>query len=87
MFRPIVRLTAADLATARRLLGKDAIIGVTASSAEEALQAANAGADYLGIGTVFATPTSVNLIQTDLLFNRNSLASVIHAHKTLLKLI
>jgi len=87
VFRPIVRLTAADLATARRLLGKDAIIGVTASSAEEALQAANAGADYLGIGTVFATPTSVNLIQTDLLFNRNSLASVIHAHKTLLKLI
>ena len=63
----------ADLATARRLLGKDAIIGVTASSAEEALQAANAGADYLGIGTVFATPTSVNLFRSNPLPNQNSL--------------
>ena len=46
-----------DLATARRLLGPDAIIGVTANSESEALEAARDGADYLGIGTVFATPT------------------------------
>ncbi|KAF2144195.1 uncharacterized protein K452DRAFT_267411 [Aplosporella prunicola CBS 121167] len=49
-----------DLASARRILGKDAIIGVTASSVEEALRATEGGADYLGIGTVFATPTKEN---------------------------
>lgn len=49
-----------DLKTARALLGKDAIIGVTANSEEEALEAARDGADYLGVGTVFATPTKEN---------------------------
>ena len=49
-----------DLKTARRLLGPDAIIGVTASSAAEALAAAADGASYLGIGTVYATPTKNN---------------------------
>ncbi|CAM1505358.1 Fc.00g109950.m01.CDS01 [Cosmosporella sp. VM-42] len=42
---------------ARKLLGPDKIIGVTASSKEEALKACEAGADYLGIGTVYATQT------------------------------
>ena len=46
-----------DLKTARKLLGPDAIIGVTASNENEAIQAAKDGASYLGIGTVFATPT------------------------------
>jgi thiamine-phosphate diphosphorylase/hydroxyethylthiazole kinase len=49
-----------DLASARRILGKDAIIGVTANSETEAIIAARDGADYLGIGTVFATPTKDN---------------------------
>ena len=49
-----------DLKTARKLLGPDAIIGVTANSEEEAIIAAKDGADYLGIGTVFATPTKEN---------------------------
>ncbi|EME45837.1 hypothetical protein DOTSEDRAFT_171476 [Dothistroma septosporum NZE10] len=49
-----------DLITARQILGPDAIIGVTANSEAEALQAAKDGADYLGIGTVFATPTKEN---------------------------
>ena len=49
-----------DLATARKLLGERAIIGVTACSVEEALKAAAGGADYLGLGTVFATPTKEN---------------------------
>lgn len=49
-----------DIATARRILGDKAIIGVTASSVTEALEAAKAGADYLGLGTVFATPTKEN---------------------------
>jgi thiamine-phosphate diphosphorylase/hydroxyethylthiazole kinase len=46
-----------DAATARKLLGPNKIIGVTASSIEEAEKAVKDGADYLGIGTVFTTPT------------------------------
>ena len=46
-----------DLQTARKILGPDAIIGVTANNKDEALEAAKDGADYLGIGTVYATPT------------------------------
>lgn len=46
-----------DPLVARRILGPDALIGVTVSSCAEAISAINAGADYLGIGTVYATPT------------------------------
>ncbi|KAI1771375.1 TMP-TENI-domain-containing protein [Hypoxylon cercidicola] len=49
-----------DLPTARRILGEDAIIGVTVSNLLEVEAAAKGGADYLGIGTVFATPTKEN---------------------------
>ncbi|KAK6205881.1 hypothetical protein LQW54_008071 [Pestalotiopsis sp. IQ-011] len=49
-----------DLAMARRLLGNDKIIGVTASNLQEVEAASTGGADYLGIGTVFATPTKEN---------------------------
>ncbi|KAI0592949.1 TMP-TENI-domain-containing protein [Biscogniauxia sp. FL1348] len=49
-----------DISSARRLLGPDAIIGVTVSNARETEAACAAGADYLGIGTVFATPTKEN---------------------------
>ena len=49
-----------SLSTVRSLLGPDAIIGVTASSIEEATKAINGGADYLGIGTMFATPTKTD---------------------------
>ncbi|KAK2600296.1 thiamine biosynthetic bifunctional enzyme [Conoideocrella luteorostrata] len=45
------------LQQARKLLGPDKIIGVTASSKDEALKACAAGASYLGIGTVYATST------------------------------
>lgn len=42
---------------AKRALPANAIIGMTASSVDEAEAAINGGADYLGIGTMFATPT------------------------------
>ncbi|KAF4121244.1 thiamine-phosphate diphosphorylase / hydroxyethylthiazole kinase [Geosmithia morbida] len=42
---------------AKKLLGDNKIIGVTASTVDEAKKAAAAGADYLGIGTVYATST------------------------------
>jgi thiamine-phosphate pyrophosphorylase len=40
---------------ARRLLGKNKIIGVSASTAAEARAAAAASADYVGLGPVFWT--------------------------------
>ncbi|MCJ1449626.1 MAG: hypothetical protein MMC23_010148 [Stictis urceolatum] len=46
-----------DLATARSLLGQNTVIGVTCHSVEEAHTAVLGGADYIGIGTIFATPT------------------------------
>lgn len=46
-----------ELSAARKLLGPDAVIGVTVSTVEEALKACEGGADYLGIGTVYATQT------------------------------
>ncbi|CAK7269076.1 thiamine biosynthetic bifunctional enzyme [Sporothrix epigloea] len=49
-----------DVPTARKMLGADAIIGVTASTLDEAVTACRDGADYLGLGTVFATSTKTN---------------------------
>lgn len=46
-----------DLATARKLLGPEAVIGVSCNSINEAQEAAAGGASYLGIGTMFATST------------------------------
>lgn len=45
----------ATLEEARKILGKDKIIGVSVSTLEEARNAEAGGADYLGIGTVFFT--------------------------------
>jgi thiamine-phosphate pyrophosphorylase len=45
-----------DPVSARGVIGPDAVLGVSVSSAEEALSAERDGADYLGV-TVWATPT------------------------------
>jgi thiamine-phosphate pyrophosphorylase len=45
-----------DPASARRVLGPDAVLGVSVSTPDEALAAERDGADYLGV-TVWATPT------------------------------
>lgn len=42
---------------ARKILGSDKIIGVSTTLPEEARQAQADGADYLGVGAVFATGT------------------------------
>lgn len=47
-------------AEARKILGEDKIIGVSAALPEEAAAAEAAGADYLGVGAVFATATKTN---------------------------
>jgi thiamine-phosphate pyrophosphorylase len=46
-----------NLKDARRLLGRDKIIGVSVRSAEEARQAEQDGADYIAASGVFATDT------------------------------
>jgi thiamine-phosphate diphosphorylase/hydroxyethylthiazole kinase len=50
-----------NIAEARKLLGEDAVIGVSVSSVEEAQEAVEYGADYLGIGTMFATATKTDI--------------------------
>lgn len=45
------------IADARGLLGTSATIGRSISSAREAIEAVREGADYLGVGTIYATPT------------------------------
>ena len=45
---------------ARRLLGPDKLIGVSAHTVEEALRAQAAGADYLGVGAAFVTGTKTD---------------------------
>jgi len=41
----------------RRLIGPDKILGVSAGTVEEALKAQKDGADYLGVGAAYPTPT------------------------------
>jgi thiamine-phosphate pyrophosphorylase len=45
---------------AREVLGPDALIGITASSLSLALQAEQAGADYIGFGPIFKTRSKDN---------------------------
>ena len=66
-----VHLGQSDLpaSVARKLLGEDKIIGVSAAKVEEAVKAASEGADYLGVGAVFSTSTKTNTrpVTTELL--------------------
>ena len=48
------------LVEARRVLGPDKIIGVSAHSVAEAIEAEKNGADYLGVGSVFTTSTKLD---------------------------
>ncbi|GAA0717203.1 thiamine-phosphate pyrophosphorylase [Halorubrum trapanicum] len=52
-----VHLGQSDLPTsvAREQLGEDAVVGVSASTVEQARAAEDAGADYLGVGAVYGT--------------------------------
>lgn len=49
-----------DVITARRLVGKDFIIGASARTVETAVAAERDGADYLGVGAVFGTSTKAD---------------------------
>ena len=52
------------VATARRLLGEGKIIGATAKTVPQAMEAYEQGADYLGVGAIYPTTTKVKTVLT-----------------------
>ena len=60
-----VHVGAGDLPVAeiRRRAGEDFIIGATAKTVEQARFAQRSGADYLGVGAVFSSPTKRNALR------------------------
>lgn len=64
---------------ARKLMGKMSIIGVSASSPEEAQRAENEGADYIGFGHIFPTSSKLKRsspLGTDILQKTATLISL-----------
>ena len=61
-----VHVGASDMpvATARKLMGKDKIVGATAKTVPWAMEACEQGADYLGVGAIFPTTTKVKTVLT-----------------------
>lgn len=55
-----------DVQSAREILGKNKIVGVSTHAPEQALKAVEDGADYIGVGPVFATPTKQGRIPVGL---------------------
>ena len=51
---------------ARRIVGPNKIVGVSASNLAEALEAIEQGADYLGVGAMFATGTKTDAALTSM---------------------
>ena len=49
-------------AKAREMLDPDAIVGVSAQTVEQALEAQASGADYLGVGALIPTPTKPDAV-------------------------
>ncbi len=49
---------------ARKILGPDKIIGATAKTVPQALEAYEQGADYLGVGAIYPTTTKVKTVLT-----------------------
>ena len=52
------------VATARRLMGDDKIVGATAKTVPWAKEAYEQGADYLGVGAIYPTTTKVKTVLT-----------------------
>lgn len=49
---------------ARKMMGKDKIVGATTKTVPQALEAYEQGADYLGVGAIYPTTTKVKTILT-----------------------
>ena len=61
-----VHVGASDMpvATARRLMGREKIVGATAKTVPWAKEAYEQGADYLGVGAIYPTTTKVKTVLT-----------------------
>ena len=61
-----VHVGASDMpvATARKLMGREKIIGATAKTVPWAKEAWEQGADYLGVGAIYPTTTKVKTVLT-----------------------
>ena len=61
-----VHVGAGDMpvATARKLMGEKKIVGATAKTVPQALEAWQQGADYLGVGAIYPTTTKVKTVLT-----------------------
>ena len=61
-----VHLGQSDLpiSAARRVMGPDKILGATAKTPEQAREAEDSGADYLGVGAIYPTTTKVKTVIT-----------------------
>lgn len=55
-----------DAACARKIIGKEKLLGVSAQTVEQARAAQAAGADYLGVGAIFPTGTKKDADAVDL---------------------
>lgn len=49
-----------DAKEVRKIIGPDKILGVSAETVEQAIKAEQSGADYLGVGAVFPSPTKLD---------------------------
>lgn len=52
------------VAMARKLMGDNKIVGATAKTVPQALEAYEQGADYLGVGAIYPTTTKVKTVLT-----------------------
>lgn len=50
----------------RKALGKNKILGVSVSNVEQAIEAEKAGADYLGVGSVFITTSKLDATNVEM---------------------
>ncbi|GGM41375.1 thiamine phosphate synthase [Haloarcula argentinensis] len=64
---------------ARELLGDDALIGRSVSTVEDAQEAAAAGADYLGVGAVFATGSKDDIDDDEYAVGTDRVAAIAEA--------
>ena len=72
-----VHVGASDMpvATARKLMGEDKIVGATAKTVPWAKEAYEQGADYLGVGAIYPTTTKVKTVLT----STDTLNDICHA--------
>lgn len=72
-----VHVGASDMpvATARKLMGDDKIVGATAKTVPWAEEACSQGADYLGVGAIYPTTTKVKTVLT----STDTLRDICHA--------